>query len=69
MADHAVTSVDSEKQKEMFELEYKKKEAKQVRKNKLAALTRKMNKMRELMSDPANLEQVKENLQKYTEVL
>ena len=69
MADHAVTSVDSEKQKEMFELENKKKEAKQVRKNKLAALTRKMNKMRELMSDPANLEQVKENLQKYTEVL
>ena len=71
MAEQAVMSgpVASEEQKEMLELENKKKEAKQVRKNKVAALTRKMNKMSGLMSNPANLEQVKEDLQGYTEAL
>ena len=56
------------REKEMFELEKKKKEAKHKRKNKSATMIRKMNKMTELMSKPANLEPVKENLQKYTDM-
>jgi len=56
------------REKEMFELEKKKKEGKHKRKNKSATMIRKMNKMTELMSKPANLEPVKENLQKYTDM-
>ncbi|KAL2083621.1 hypothetical protein ACEWY4_021394 [Coilia grayii] len=62
------TPVVEQKQEEMDELQ-KKQEAKNARKNKGAALTRKRNKITELMSDPLNMNQVRERFQKYTEML
>lgn len=66
VTDIYVAPVEEEKE-ELFEK--KKKEARMARKNKCAVLTHKMNKTTELMCDPVNLEKVKENVQKYTEML
>ncbi|KAK0143192.1 hypothetical protein N1851_018684 [Merluccius polli] len=60
--------VEGEKQGELLELEKRKKEAKNARKNKCAALTRKLNRITELMTDTVNLHKVKENVQKYNDM-
>ena len=64
-----VGPVEEGKKEELLELESTKKEARLARKTKCAALTRKMNQTTGLMSDPVNLEKVKENVQKYTDML